>query len=197
MPTMAMSSTGDEFFLLDDNHSWWDDIPGPHYLMMLPNAEHTMAPHYLQIYETLVSFTLSVLRNVPFPKLSWTMEETETGGSITFHTDPEPNRLRAFTATTLASDTRRDFRLASQVDGNNGVHPVIWRQIRDIEHRSEGEFYVEAEKEEGEWVGFFFEGEWEGPSGRRMVFTTQVNIIPNTYPTEACTDEASCWGWLV
>jgi PhoPQ-activated pathogenicity-related protein len=199
MPTLAMSSTGDYFFLLDDNHHWWDDIPGPHYLMMLPNAEHTMAPHYLQVVNTAVSFTVSVLRDIPIPKLSWVMEETEDGGSITFYTDPEPIEIKAYTARTLASDTRRDFRLVSQEPGETDpwAHPVVWRQIRDIQHRGEGVYYIEQKKVEGEWVAFFFEGEWEGQSSRRMVFTSQVNIIPNTYPTEPCTDAVSCMGWLV
>jgi len=195
MPTMAISSTGDEFFITDDNHQWWDDIPGPHYLMMLPNAEHIMAPHYPQINDGIISFCQSVLRNVPFPKLSWIMEETETGGSITFYADPEPKELTVFSARTLGlpNDDRRDFRLLSA----NGPHPVIWRQTLTYEHRGPGEYYVEAEKIEDEWVGFFFEGEWEGPAGRRMVFTSQVNIIPWTYPTEACYDAVSCWGRLV
>jgi PhoPQ-activated pathogenicity-related protein len=199
IPILEIVSTGDEFFLLDDNHHWWHDIPSDNkYLMMMPNSEHSMAPHYLQIYATAVSFGLSVLRNVPMPRLSWDLGETETGGYIRFFADPPPLDIRVFRAVTLASDTRRDFRLVHGTPDNLSPHPVIWRRnVLHAEDLGGGEYYVEAEKVEGEWVGFFVEAEWEGPSERRMIFTSQVNIIPNTYPHEACTDSESCWGTLV
>jgi len=165
--------------------------------MMLPNAEHAMAPHYLQIYETVVSFSLSVLMNVSFPKVSWKMGETETGGYIEFFTDPPPNRILAFNARTLDENSRRDFRLQGQTNGERHVQPILWRRQLDVIDRGNGEYYVEAERIEGEWVGFFLEGEWEGPSGRRMVFTSQVNIIPNTFPRDQCQTPEDCYGQLV
>jgi PhoPQ-activated pathogenicity-related protein len=199
LPILEIVSSGDEFFLLDDNHHWWNDIPDPKWLMMLPNAEHTMAPHYLQMYETAVSFLTNVFENRPFPSISWTMENTPTGGSIHLVTDPAPNAVRVYSATTLANDTRRDFRLASQEPGEDsvGIHPVFWRQNLTLVDMGDGAYHVSAEIEEGEWTGFFIEGEWEGPTGLRLVFTTQVNIIPNTFPRPPCTDAESCWGYLV
>jgi PhoPQ-activated pathogenicity-related protein len=197
IPTLAISASGDEFFLVDENHYWWDKIPGPHFLMMLPNAEHAMAPHYVQLYETAVSFIHSVFLNVPFPKVSWNMGETETGGYITFFTDPPPVRIKAFVAHSLSANGRRDFRLRAHTNGENHVQQILWRQTLNIIERGNGEYYVEAQKVENEWVGFFFEGEWEGPSGRRMVFTSQVNVIPNTYPRAQCTTPEECYGTLV
>jgi len=33
LPILEMVSSGDEFFLCDDNHNWWNGIPDPKYLM--------------------------------------------------------------------------------------------------------------------------------------------------------------------
>jgi PhoPQ-activated pathogenicity-related protein len=197
LPIMEMVSSGDEFFLLDDNHHWWNDIPDPKWLMMLPNAEHTMAPHYLQIYETLVSFVMSVVDNVPLPSVTWTMAETPTGGNIHLVTNPPPINLKAYWAVTLGNDTRRDFRLASQDDGETALHPVFWRQNLTIVDMGNGEYHLDMENTPGEWTGFFLEGEWEGPTGLRWMATSQVNIIPWTFPRAQCTDAASCYGYLV
>jgi len=41
------------------------------------------------------------------------------------------------------------------------------------------------------------QGQWDGPSGVRLALTSQVSVIPDTYPHDACTDAASCYGTLV
>jgi len=198
IPILAISSTGDEFFLPDDNHSWWHRIPGPTWFMLLPNAEHTMAPHYVQMYETSMNFIISVVEDIPMPKVSWTLGNTSTGGTVRFHTDPPPVSIKAFWAVTLKNDTRRDFRLvALNEDGDASAHPVAWRQNLDIIDEGNGDYYVEKEGVEGEWVGLFVEGTWEGPTGNRMVFTSQLNIYPYTYPREKCTDNDDCYAYLV
>lgn len=197
LPILEIVSSGDEFFLPDDNHNWWEGIPDPKYLMMLPNAEHSMAPHYLKIYETAVSFLFLVIDGGTLPTVTWTMANTTTGGYIHMVTDPPPLNVTAYRAVTLANDTRRDFRLASGTPDDISIHPVIWRQDLSIVDMGNGEYHVEAENVEDEWVGFFIEGEWEGPTGYRMLLTTQVNIIPWTFPVEGCYDAESCWGTLV
>jgi len=198
IPILAVSSTGDEFFLPDDNHSWWDLLPGPHWFMLLPNAEHTMAPHYVQMYETTVNWVTSVVEDIPMPQVSWTLGNTSTGATVRFHTNPPPESLKAFWAVTSPNDTRRDFRLvALNSEGNTAPHPVVWRQNLEIVDEGNGNYYVEKEGVEGEWVGLFIEGTWVGPTGNRMVFTSQLNIYPNTYPREACLTNDECYGYLV
>jgi len=197
LPILEIVSSGDEFFLVDDNYNWWNDIPEPKYLLMLANSEHSMAPHYIKIYESAVSFVIHVFDNIPFPSVSWTMGETPTGGFIHLETSPPPLDLLVYDAVTLENDTRRDFRLASGDGELVELHPVVWRQNLTISDRGNGVYHVEAERVEGEWRGFFLQGEWEGPTGYRMLLTTQVNIIPYTYPAEPCFDASSCWGTLV
>jgi len=53
MAKMIVSSTGDEFFMPDDSHLWFADMPEPKYFRMLPNAEHSTVlsglttPHFI------------------------------------------------------------------------------------------------------------------------------------------------------
>jgi PhoPQ-activated pathogenicity-related protein len=193
IPIHLTSSSGDEFFLCDENLIWWNDIPSTSkYLTMLPNAGHPMTGHYDQISESLISFTLYFLQGTAYPTLSWEINPTFTGGEIIFHTDPAPREIAAYKAVTLLSDTRRDFR----VNEGSGNHPVDWRQTLIIEDLGSGDYRIEADEEDGEWVGFYFEGTW-GPPGRRLILTTQVSVIPQTYPHLPCTDSVSCYGTLV
>jgi PhoPQ-activated pathogenicity-related protein len=198
LPILEIVSSGDEFFLADDNWSWWNGIPDPKYLLMLPNAEHGMAPHYLKIYESAVSFWLSYLEGIPYPDVTWQMSQYEGGGSILLNSNPAPVSITAYVAQTLSNDTRRDFRLASLNDDDEPeLHPVWWREDLAVLDLGNGNYRVNAQVVDGEWVGFYLMGTWEGPTGYRMIFTTQVNIVPDTRPHAACSDPESCWSVLV
>jgi PhoPQ-activated pathogenicity-related protein len=203
MPILEIVSSGDEFFLCDENWAWWRLIPSQQkYLMMLPNAEHSMAPHYVKMVETIMTFWLNVLDDVPMPKLSWNLNWTPGGGSIDLYTDIPPRSLPiGFSAVTLGNDTRRDWRLAALNDAGNVVlHPVRWRRDLDVIDLGDGHYHVEAEEVDDEWRGFFLQGTWEGRSGIRdwrLVFTTQVNVIPNTRPHKECVLPSECKGYLV
>lgn len=55
MPKMVISATGDEFFSPDDSYFWFDDMKGPTYLHLLPNAEHGMfyPPQFLSSHSMI------------------------------------------------------------------------------------------------------------------------------------------------
>jgi PhoPQ-activated pathogenicity-related protein len=198
---LEMVSSGDEFFLCDDSLQWWQEMPEPKYMMMLPNAEHSMAPHYIKIYETAAAFWLSILEEIPLPQVTWTMQETALGGLIVFDTVPHPENITAFSATTMLNDTRRDYRLAAlDENGDVRLHPVVWRQdVNVIDFGNGISWGASVEKIPGEWVGFFLQGQWRGPppDNYRMFFTSQVNVVPYTWPRGPCLNNDECYGYLV
>jgi PhoPQ-activated pathogenicity-related protein len=201
VPKLLMVASGDEFFLCDDSQSWWDEMPGPKYLKMLPNAEHSMAPHYIRIYETAAAFWSTILENLPLPEVTWTLQETPLGGYIIFNTNPPPYNITAFSATTLVNETRRDFRLAAlNENGETVIHPVAWRQNINIADAGDGRSWITSvEKVPDRWVGFFFQAIWLGPepNNYRMYLTSQVNIVPYTWPHGRCYSNEECYGYLV
>lgn len=40
MPKVVISATGDEFFMPDDINLWWDEMPEPKFIRMMPNTDH-------------------------------------------------------------------------------------------------------------------------------------------------------------
>ena len=47
MPKYIITTSSDEFFIPDDSHYYFNDLPGEKYLRVLPNAEHE-----LEVFET-------------------------------------------------------------------------------------------------------------------------------------------------
>lgn len=62
MPKMIFSTGGDEFFLPDDSHYYLNEMEGPTYVNMLPNAEHSCAGHEMQILFNIEAFYKSVIK---------------------------------------------------------------------------------------------------------------------------------------
>jgi hypothetical protein len=64
----------------------------------------------------------------------------------------------------------------------------------------DGLFYYQAKATppaNGNWVGFFFEVQYPGPGPSDYRLTTQVSIVPRTYPFPPCGTGAACEGPLV
>lgn len=132
MPKLVIDSTGDEFFMNDDNWFWWGELKGETHLLMVHNAEHSLATNLVEVIEGISSFTHDVLADVPRPSMTWNMTNSTTGGSIVLETSEEPSRVTVRWADTL-NHTRRDWRLVIgsencpyiKVSGNC-IQPVLW-----------------------------------------------------------------------
>ncbi|XP_077979615.1 autocrine proliferation repressor protein A-like [Glandiceps talaboti] len=197
MPKYIVTSSGDPFFLPDDSHYYFKGLKGDTYLRLLPNAEHSMSGHRENVYHGLQAFYLSVLENHPRPKISWTRNQTADGGSIYLYTDRAPAYISAFPSMTL-SNQRRDFRLqiAKEVGSAEPIpQRVMWYPMK-TNRVNDNEFYVEIPKPEVGWSAVFIQVSFPGPRDSMYEFTTEVNIVPDTFPYPECQGEA-CQGTLV
>jgi PhoPQ-activated pathogenicity-related protein len=90
-----VTTSNDEFFLPDDSHYYFNDLPADKYLRILVNAEHSLTDHR-------ISFYLSVLYNYPRPDIRWERETTSNGGKITLYVNnAKPLVIAAYHATTM------------------------------------------------------------------------------------------------
>eukprot|EP00055_Hartaetosiga_balthica_P018470 m.134444 g.134444 ORF g.134444 m.134444 type:complete len:504 (+) comp9605_c0_seq1:141-1652(+) len=202
MPKLVIDSTGDEFFMNDDNWFWWGDLPGETHLLIVHNAEHSLATGLVEVIEGISAFAHSVVADFPRPHMTWNMTQNSTGGSILLETSEEPEKVIVRWADTL-NHTRRDWRLIIapencqyiKVEGEC-IQPVLWKGFEatkiDATHYS-----VSMENPPAGWRGFVMEVKFKADAGRiAYVFTTQVNIIPNVYPFPPCHGEG-CRGTLL
>jgi PhoPQ-activated pathogenicity-related protein len=196
IPKMVVSSTGDEFFLVEDDQAWWGDLEGPTWRLMVKNAEHSMATGMLEILDSAAAFMSSVMNNAEIPQFNWTIESGS--GMITLQTSQKPSKATVYSATTNAYQTsgRRDFRL---IMGNTAathchslsiskvcLNSILWTG-QDLAHKSldNGIYTYQATKSlpgQSSYTAFFIELEFPGKSQSTHTFTTQVSVIPQQYP---------------
>jgi PhoPQ-activated pathogenicity-related protein len=197
MPKLMICTGGDEFFQNDDSYYYWDQLQGEKYIRVLPNAEHSCAGHFASIFFDARAFYYSLLLDVPRPSFKWSMESSTTGGSITLSVDTKPTEVLMFHATTL-QDTRRDFRLLIGIPDPSKptIQPVLWFGEK-LSPQANGTYVASMTiPSEGGWSGFFIQMMFAGPRDTVFEFTTQVNIIPDTFYYPDC-HGAECEGHLL
>ena len=126
----VINTAGDEFFMIDDNHVYFKDMPledGQIFQHYLRNAEHSLAGHFVSnqhIFTSLQEMFIYTFHEEQFatPKVTfehWTETKTiqqnhefktvETG-FIRMETDQEPEGVRMYFSRSQ-SLKRKDFRL--------------------------------------------------------------------------------------
>jgi PhoPQ-activated pathogenicity-related protein len=197
IPKVMIVASGDEFFFCSDSHSWWSEISamGPMYMMMNPNAEHVLFPHWLRIYRTIVGFSLNIINGDELPNVRTERGNDENGGYARIVVEGEqPQSVRAMRSMTIDDGERRDWRLVAG-HPDREVHPVTWNVTEHTEDNGVYECRAESDPEGVEWTGCFVEGTFEY-AGYPMYITSEVMMTPDTYPVEPCEGE-DCYGYLV
>lgn len=219
MHKFVVNTGMDEFMMPDDDWFWWDMMPEPKHRLMLPNTEHSMATGILEAVPAINAYCDQVLHDKTLPSPTWTMSDDKTTITLDAGTDPAPIKVDMWWASSECTNTRRDFRIATADDpcecgiGSDGYCTELksfWSHETLTEDSSNPGVYVgtQVAPEDG-WTAFFLDvtydkddsttvkrvGDW--PVDRGLLdFTTQVGIVPNTFPFEDCTGE-ECMGTLV
>jgi len=209
IPKLVIDACGDEFFMPDDDYYWWGQIPGETYRLIIANAEHSEATGLLTLLPAAAAFFMGVLSDTPRPQFSWTLDPSS--GNINIITKTKPDRVILRFATTF-DDKRRDFRLIKgntptdpcefipvHVFGNACVNPVLWAYediAPDSVNNGTYTYTMSQPLPPSGWRGFLGELRFPGPAGMEYIMTTQVSIIPNTFPFPDCVG-AGCKATLV
>ncbi|XP_028571238.2 autocrine proliferation repressor protein A-like [Podarcis muralis] len=192
---LMILSTGDDFFLPDDSYYFFDELPGKKYIRFIPNTNHaiTLLPwNRASILESCRAFYLSTMQNLTMPQISWNRSEANGKGIISLSTDQEPLKTRCFFSDTWLTNKRdfRQLRLSLII-----VNPALWIDCNVVKVGT-GVYKAELSKPLLGWKGFFIEVTFKGPENDKHVFTSEVQIIPDTFPCADCKGEG-CYGKLV
>ncbi|BFZ03771.1 hypothetical protein BsWGS_06810 [Bradybaena similaris] len=196
MPKLVVLSTGDEFFLLDNSHYFFDKLQFPKYIRFIPNASHAVGTGQLQYANLLADFYLNILEEAQMPNVSWVLSQSGTGGKISATTSSVPASVTVYYAQT-ADAKRRDFRLTvfDPVHGNLKENPVFWHSL-NATRVSDLEYEADLHRPAEGWLGFFIEFTFPGVKNTNLTVTTEVHIIPDIFPALKCSGEG-CYGTLV
>ncbi len=203
MPKMIVNSTGDQFFLPDSSRFYMrraspsQNVPGANYLYYTPNTDHSLSSGDklsvdLGAYNSLLAFYNSFIRGVSRPVFNWTV----SGNQIVLTTDTKPKMVKLWSA---SNRTARDFRL--ETIGESWTSAILCATCSDDDAEcgeTEGESAITPCQSgvyvgevpvpaNGEgWTAFFLQVVYPGPdsnlSNVDFRFSTQVVVVPDTYP---------------
>jgi len=74
MPKLVVNSADDEFFMNDNTHYWWNDMPGPKHWMLMPNAEHATVTGLGEELPAIKTFMNAVLKENEIPEFTWEID---------------------------------------------------------------------------------------------------------------------------
>jgi len=164
---------------------------------MVENSGHEVQDSVLgrqSYWEMLGTFFLGVLQGYKAPAMDWTIQHTATDGSIILLSSATPRAIEVWSSPSIAPDRRdwRDYYLQGVIPVESGV---VWTQSA-AESLGNGYYRARFDIPAEGYFAFFIKVVYDGPEGRDYFSTTEVAIIPNTFPHEDCSGR-DCFGRLV
>jgi PhoPQ-activated pathogenicity-related protein len=201
MPKLLIAAVGDEFFPPDGTHYFWDTLTPPKYFRTYENDAHSLSSHWDQRDQNIQAFFLATYRGLTLPQVTYFRSENATHGITTLQTSPSVLTIGGWYGDTTnetceekRNDTcRRDFRIQA-LRGETGI---MWYPVEVTLIGIDRYQLVMKKREDFGYRGFFIEMSFQGPDSYTHHFTTDVNIIPDTFPYPKCASEEECRGRLV
>jgi PhoPQ-activated pathogenicity-related protein len=165
MPKLIINAAGDQFFLPDSSHFYFDALPGEKHLLYEGNTDHSLKG--AEVNQSIEAFYQSVVEGDKRPNLDWTFEPD---GSIRATTDATPLTVTLWQA---VNPNHRDFR----VEAIGQAY-----QTSPLAPQSHGVYHARVPKPEKGWTAFFIEFTFPGPGRYPVKFTTAVRVLPDTEP---------------
>lgn len=165
MPKYLINSSGDQFFLCDSAQFYFGDLPGEKYLRYVPNTDHGLGGSDAD--KSLLVFYASILKNLPRPKFTWTIQNDRIIVKLQSGTLQQVNLWQA------TNPKARDFRL--QTIG------AVWNGS-PLPQDKNGAYIAEVPEPKEGWTAFFVEMIYDSGTPLPYKFTTQVHVVPQKLP---------------
>lgn len=200
MPKIICDAGMDEFFLPDDQTFWWSDMTDPKHMLMVPNAEHSLATGILEILPAVASFMGDVVAGKQKEIPTYTWEINNSTGEITVVTSAVPKSVHVWHAYTCNSE-RRDFRVLNIDDpctcgiaqGDYCLNlKVGWFADKIPVNGTTYKALVEA-PDDGRWVAFFIDVKFDAAAAVDATVGAEKDTLLNLI----LKDSAPLPGWPV
>jgi PhoPQ-activated pathogenicity-related protein len=160
-----INASGDQFFLPDNSHLYWDKIGEEKRIRYVENSKHNLAD--TDAIDSLLAFYQSVITGGKRPGYSWTKA---ADGTLTVTTPDKPSEVKLWQA---HSDTR-DFRV--ELIGKAYTSSLLQPQ-------ADGSFVGHVDKPAKGFTAFFVELTYpSGVASAPFNFTTEVSVVPDVLP---------------
>ncbi len=166
VPKYIINSSGDQFFLPDSSQFYFDDLPAEKHIRYVPNTGHDLNA---SAWDSFEAWYWAILTDTSRPQFSWTKE---VDGSITVNTTgPAPTQVLLWQATNASA---RDFNIdnVGAIYASSLLAPTL-----------PGEYHAQVAAPPSGWTAFFVELTYASGGPHPFVFTTEVSVVPDTYPS--------------
>ncbi|MCX6611591.1 MAG: PhoPQ-activated pathogenicity-related family protein [Acidobacteria bacterium] len=165
MPKLIINSAGDDFFLPDSSQFYYNKLQGEKHIRYMPNTRHNLEP--IGVTQSLVAFMDSVANNRPRPNFTWKINKSDS--SIEVKAPQAPKAIKVWQVT---NPKARDFRLTET--------KATWKS--ETVALVNGKYTARLPKPATGYTAFFVELIYDSGAKHPHTFTTEVSVVPNTYP---------------
>ncbi len=167
MPKFLINASGDQFFLPDNSHLYYDKVKEEKHIRYVPNVKHNLEGG--DATDSMLSFYQAILTNTARPRFTAKI----VNGSIVVDAKDKPSDVTLWQAT---NPEARDFRLDS-----------IGKAYKSTKlgEEKKGVYVAQVAKPPKGFTAFYVELTYPGPGGADKApfkFTTQVVVVPDVLP---------------
>lgn len=168
LPKLIINACGDQFFLPDSSQFYFSELLGPKFLRYVPNADHSLKGS--DAYETLTAWHYITVNRTPVPRFSWTHP---TLGSAKLTLTDRPRKVKLWQA---SNPVARDFRLET--------FGAKWKST-ELTPDANGEVTASVSSPEQGYTAYMVECTYDVGARVPLKLTTDVRVVPDTYPFPA------------
>jgi len=194
IPKYIICSAGDEFFMPDSAKYYYDQLPGEKHYRLVPNAEHSLAGHVVNVLRSALEYYGSLLNEEETrPQYSWEISKDGTTITVTVEGDQKPVVARYW----HSDNPKRDWRVITCTDGIKCLNIHLWHavDIDPIASSSDGFVYeVTLDLPSSGYRGFYIELQFDlnEQTENNLIVSTDLSIIPLEMPYAPCPTNV-CW----
>jgi PhoPQ-activated pathogenicity-related protein len=156
MPKLLIHGTNDPYWVVDSANIYWDELPGPKYVLNQPNVGHGVDP--MRFIAAEGAFYLACAGRLQLPQLNWHFQRDADRLQLGIITDVAPKRVARWTASAPTRDLR----------------PAKW-EATPVEMAA-GQWVAELAKPATGYAAMFAEVVYD-LGGREVPFSTAIEVI--------------------